>query len=395
MIYFEKKYLNKWSLWMAAVSLCFIYTGCDDSQNTNLDFEYFLEPGFETLESNVDYSGQDKVIDFELYLLEYSVPVVFESELIAYFKQAEHYSNGIEIFEGESVGQKLYNEFLNEDSDLYLLEGILESLRSRRIGTEHDMVQLIVAFVQSIPYELAAEQKYPFETLYLNKGDCSDKSVLMCKLLTLEGYDACLFSYEKAEHMAVGVRIDSGDDYFDGYTYVEATAYNPIGDIPEKLAGGIRVEEDPNVLYPISNGDVSYSEFQETSYFYRQLTQIYGEGYLSTTKDGRILMMEMHQLSSEIDSIKSTQLTIERRIETLESELFETGCSGSVAEEVYESCLELNSQLNKKIEHFNSLSDELNSRVIVYNSTTGKLNQINDVNVGRSELATEFEVTSK
>jgi hypothetical protein len=379
---------------MLAVSLCFIYSGCLDYQNTDLDLEYFLETGLETLESNVDYSGEDKIIDFELYLIEYTMPMVFEPELIAYFKQAEHYTKGIELFEGESVGQKLYNEFLNEDSDLYLLEGILESLRSRTIGTHYDMVQLIVAFVQSIPYEIAEEQKYPFETLYLNKGDCSDKSVLMCKLLLLEGYDACLFSYEKAEHMAVGIRVDT-DDYFDGYAYVEATAYNPIGKIPEKLAGGIRIEENPDILYPISKGDLSYSEFPETAYFYGQLTQVYGEGYLSTRKNGRILMGEIHRLSSEMDSIKSVQQTKEHQIESVEFELAQTGCSGTVAEEVYETCLELTTLLNDEIAHFNSLNDELNSRVKVYNRSTKKLNQINDINDEGNELAIEFDVSSK
>jgi len=375
---------------MLAVSLCFMYSGCGDSKNTNLDLEYFLETGFETLESNVDYSGENRLFDFGLYQLEYSMAVVFELELITYFDRAEHYAKGIELLEGELVDQKLYNAFLSEDSDLYLLEAILESLRGRTIGTEYDMVQLIAAFVQSIPYEIAEEQKYPFETLYLNKGDCSDKSVLMCKLLLLEGYDACLFSYQKAEHMAVGIRVDK-DDYFEGYAYVEATAYNPIGSIPEKLAGGIRIEEDPNVVYPISNGDLSYSEFPKTVYFYSELMQIYGEGYLSTTKSGRVLMVEMHRLSNEIDSIKSVQGTKKLQIDSVEFELTQTGCSGPVAEDVYEICVELNTLLTDEITIFNSLNDNLNSRVKIYNRTTEKLNQINDVNGARNEVAVDFD----
>jgi hypothetical protein len=116
--------------------------------------------------------------------------------------------------------------------------------------------------------------------------------------------------------MAVGIRVDT-DDYFDGYAYVEATAYNPIGKIPEKLAGGISIEEDPDVLYPISNGDLSYSEFPETAYFYNQLTQVYGEGYLSTTKTGRVLTLEMHRLSSVMDSIKSVLQTKKKTISIL------------------------------------------------------------------------------
>jgi len=385
------KYSCRLLIGIFAIVLSTFYVGCNDSSDTSLSVDYLLEDGLEVLESNVDYGGVKKSIEFELYQLAFSMPLVFEKELITHFSEAEHYENGIKLFSGESVGQKLYNEFLNDDNDLYLLEAILESLRNRTIGTEVDMVQLIVAFVQSIPYEIAGPQKYPFETLYLNKGDCSDKSVLLCKLLTLEGYDACLFSYAKAEHMSVGIRVDGDFDYVDGYAYIEATAYNPIGDIPKKLAGGVKIEEEPIVIYSNSNGSNSYEEFPKTISLYKLFTEIYGDGYFSTTNDGRVLMADMHRLSAEMDSLNELQEVEKVQIDSLEFEITEMGCTGTVGNDLYKTCLELTELQNDKVALFNYLNDELNSRVSGYNDKTEKLNHINNIEDRTQELVINFD----
>ncbi|MDA7836750.1 hypothetical protein N9A49_05005 [Salibacteraceae bacterium] len=385
------KYSCRLLIGIFAIVLSTFYMGCNGSSDTNLSVDYLLEQGVETLESDIDYSGVNKLIGFELYQLEFTMPLVFETELITHFDRAEHYEYGIELSSGESVEQKLYNKFLSEDSDLYLLEAILESLRNRTTGTEIDMVQLVVAFVQSIPYEIAEAQKYPFETLYLNKGDCSDKSVLLCKLLTLEGYDACLFSYAKAEHMSVGIRVDGEFQYVDGYAYIEATVYNPIGDIPKKLAGGVKIDEEPIIIYPNSNGSDSYEEFPETISLYNQLTEIYGDGYFSTTNDGRVLMVEMHRMSTEIDSLRELQEGQKLQIDSLEFELTEMGCPVSVENDIYETCKELSGLRNDKVALFNYLNDELNSRVSGYNDKTEKLNHINNIEDRTQELVINFD----
>ena len=184
-------------------------TSCsNDTKSKNFNPDLQLEEDEETISFQGEKGDVDKILKFELYKTKYNLELSFENSVLNHFKNAERNLQYYADEEPENTTQEFYNIFLNDDSDLNLLEGVLESIRNRNIGTEYDMVQLITSFVQSLPYEIAAPQKYPYETLYLNKGDCSDKSVLLCKLLILEGYDACLFSYEKAEHMAVGLKVN-------------------------------------------------------------------------------------------------------------------------------------------------------------------------------------------
>ena len=99
----------------------------------------------------------------------------------------------ISVQEGDQLSsQEYYDLFLHDDNDIIILNDILDQINNRAIGTDFDQVQVIVNFVQSIPYEEAINQKYPIETLYSNKGDCSDKSILPAKLLDLSGFDVCL-----------------------------------------------------------------------------------------------------------------------------------------------------------------------------------------------------------
>jgi hypothetical protein len=66
-----------------------------------------------------------------------------------------------------------------------------------------------------------------------------------------------------------------------------------------------------------------------------------------------------------------------------------------VAEDVYETCMELKTLLSGEIVFFNSLNNELNSKVKIYNRTTKKLNQINNIKDERNEVAIAFDVSSE
>lgn len=66
-----------------------------------------------------------------------------------------------------------------------------------------------------------------------------------------------------------------------------------------------------------------------------------------------------------------------------------------MAEDVYETCMELKTLLSGEIVFFNSLNNELNSKVKIYNRTTKKLNQINNIKDERNEVAIAFDVSSE
>ncbi len=123
------------------------------------------------------------------------------------------------------------------------------SAEAGKLGfTEHQMVELAVLFVQTIPYTkdidstgLQEYPRYPIETLVEGTGDCEDHAILLAELLRSMNYDAILLEY-RDEHMAVGV-ADPGNTYgyhyiFNGksYYYVETTATGwEIGEAPDEF----------------------------------------------------------------------------------------------------------------------------------------------------------------
>jgi len=147
---------------------------------------------------------------FELFKYQYFMWLDLDEQSLAETKEKP---KTIDVYEDENLSDQefndlFYRQFLTDDNDIYTLDEILSLIGNRTVGTDFDLVQVLVSFVQGIPYEEAGPQKYPLETLSLNKGDCSDKSVLLAKLLSMAGYDACLFIYEEAKHMAVGLKVD-------------------------------------------------------------------------------------------------------------------------------------------------------------------------------------------
>jgi predicted transglutaminase-like cysteine proteinase len=141
-----------------------------------------------------------------------------------------------------------YSYYVTDPRDDKELGEIVESFNefALREGLgEEEKLNLVVGFVQSIPYMLDINSKgeseyprYPVETLVDNVGDCEDTAILTASLLNLMGYDAVLL--DVPEHMAVG--ISSGSVPFSGtyyiennkkYYYVETTELGwSIGNIP-------------------------------------------------------------------------------------------------------------------------------------------------------------------
>jgi len=139
---------------------------------------------------------------------------------------------------------------LDPKDDSYI-DTMIEHINSAALKmgyTEVGKVNLVIAFVQGLPYTVDKETKphdeyprYPIETLFDRGGDCEDTSILVAALLDSLGYDTCLLFLEGAHHMAVGVSIGSkyGSYYeHDGkkYYYLETTGKGwKIGEIPTSI----------------------------------------------------------------------------------------------------------------------------------------------------------------
>ncbi|SRX56219.1 hypothetical protein [Aequorivita sp. CIP111184] len=353
-------------------------TSClDNGKTVEFNPDLPLKEETEAITFQGEKGDVDKILKFELYKMKYSLELSFENDILNHFNNAERNLQYYTDEQPENATEEFYNIFLNDDNDLALLEGILESLRNRNIGNDYDMVQLITSFVQSLPYEIAEPQKYPYETLYLNKGDCSDKSVLLCKLFILEGYDVCLFSYDKAKHMSVGLKVDENEDsYNSGYIYIESTAIIPIGEIPTELVGGIKIDEAPNVILPKENGDNTYNEFNNLKLFYSKLTKMYGEEYLSTSIKGKNLLEQMQMLALKNDSLQDEQSSMNHVLDSLKIVITEKGCGGTVPESIYEDCMKINKLYNKFVKNYNNLNTLTVNSNEIYNQKVNLFNSL-------------------
>ena len=116
-----------------------------------------------------------------------------------------------------------------------------------RSFTEIEKINLIISFVQSLPYTSDSVTtsfddypRYPLETLVDEGGDCEDTSILAAALLDALNYDVVLVA--PPGHMAVGVDIDTYGSYYEyegeSYFFLETTGEGwEIGELPENYEG--------------------------------------------------------------------------------------------------------------------------------------------------------------
>ena len=123
--------------------------------------------------------------------------------------------------------------------------------------TESDKINLVILFVQSLPYTVDSVTtgydeypRYPVETLVEMGGDCEDTSILTAALLKAMNYDVILVN--PPGHMAVGVNIPGTYGYSwtwndNKYFYLETTGKGwKIGELPSEY------KEASAYLYPLT-----------------------------------------------------------------------------------------------------------------------------------------------
>lgn len=170
-------------------------------------------------------------------------------------------------------------------------------LREKKNLDSDRYIELVVAFVQAIPYEHHPDDtppKFPVETAAEGTGDCDDKSLLLAAVLSRSGYDIALLDFVNESHMAVGIAGDQNTFGSTGYLYVETTEIRPVGSFPEILANGGRLSEDPLVIR-IGNGTGRYMSGEETAYIKMREK----EAEAVTSQLGTDLALEMVAMRAE------------------------------------------------------------------------------------------------
>lgn len=192
--------------------------------------EFPKKTGLKQITLNATYHGQELTIKQTLY------------------KSADQYYSSDP--DKEDFGNK-YSSFVfsyKEDKTIKELAQNIKSL-GRKLGlTDDQTMDLATSFVQNIPYDkekgalvLSGDGdsgetigRFPYETLYDNKGICTDKSYLMAAIIKEMGYGVSIMVFDKEKHMAVGVKTPSGYTSLNTkYSYLETTNTGfKVGQLP-------------------------------------------------------------------------------------------------------------------------------------------------------------------
>ncbi len=104
---------------------------------------------------------------------------------------------------------RIYLNFACSETLINSLNSQLHDIYKEHFETREDEVLLFMSFVNSIPYKgepidgKVDYWQFPFETLYLNAGDCEDHAFLLANLFYRNGYKSILI--ETTGHIACGI----------------------------------------------------------------------------------------------------------------------------------------------------------------------------------------------
>lgn len=125
-----------------------------------------------------------------------------------------------------------------------------------------EKIEFIVSFIQHINYDTEKAKSdypianFPFETLYLNRGVCTDTSFLAVYWLRYLGYGTAILDFPDSFHSALGIECEVSYSINDsGFCYVETTNYFPFGIVPASLSQGQAIvsEDKINDSFSVDN----------------------------------------------------------------------------------------------------------------------------------------------
>ncbi|NCU44118.1 hypothetical protein EOM71_00375 [Candidatus Falkowbacteria bacterium] len=284
--------------------------------------------------------------------------------------------------------EQYYGQFLTSASQDNIIRQIAEQLQQQAQAnqlTTDQTAELAAAFIQSIPYDQErsdliqqpnnrATPNYPYETLYLNKGVCTDKALLAWLIFRKLGYGTALMSYPAANHMALGITCPTNaTNYSSGYCYIETTQFYHIGLLPSSINGQASSSTESTTLpswqpggnlaepqiYQATAGK-TYNGLTELKNTLRQMTE--------QTSLSQGLRQEISQSQTNLDSQQTS-------LQQQQQQLNQLRANNKIGEynqliPTYNQAVQIYEQ--NRQEH-NQKIDQLNQSVAQYNQLLNKL----------------------
>lgn len=287
------------------------------------------------------------------------------------------YKNSSKVFtyyssqQPDNLREAFYNLFFNIKSGDKSLDEIVVKLKkvaTDNSWTSDELLEFTVSFVQYIPYDKAKISSgsgvndnpyFPYETLYLNKGVCSDKTFLAVALLRKLGYGAAILDFPDINHSALGFACPKEFSINNsGYCYGETTNYFPLGVIPQNINNGQAQNEDSfdNLFSTTNLGKIEI--YQKSS------GKIYGGilGLKNKIENIKLIKSDLNSKQIEIDSLNALTNSKNEHISSLKINLDSLYSSGRISE------------YNSLVVSYNVLINEYNLDIAAYKE---KINEYN------------------
>jgi tetratricopeptide (TPR) repeat protein len=192
-------------------------------------------------------------------------------------------------------GRELYMSLLDEKKQGEELSKLINLIKLSA-DTPEDQARIAISLVQKIPYDyeksnrIASGQggttiRYPYQTLYDNKGVCSDKSVLLVYLLRELGFNTALLEFQKEMHIVVGIKCDSKYSYGNtGYAFIETTGPSIPTDSQLNYRNIGKLTSKPDIFLTSSGSEFftiseEYSDAQEWNLLLQMENQLDSRHY--------------------------------------------------------------------------------------------------------------------
>ena len=259
----------------------------------------------------------------------------------------------------DNWSSEYYRSFIFDPSQELLYESILGEFRILKDDLSLDSdryAELIIAYVQSIPYKtdsIRTEPKFTIETVYENSGDCDDKSLLAAALLSREGYNVVLFEFKKEEHMAVGIKSSGCFFKNTGYSYMEVTGPNYLGWPLIEVNENLLIESEPYVVL-IDGGATRYNSCSQVLSIYAAMTD--------SEENAKNLETDISEKKKELEIIYDEIGSLSERMKNLKNNGDIFNYNRLVPK--YNSKI---SEYNLKNEALKSLTNRYNRYVEIYN----------------------------
>lgn len=251
--------------------------------NSDLNKINTIETSY-NIENKDNYNADKRYYSFIYNNLDYVLNLNLNTDLYLYYsnqdKTLSYYKDNPPL----DLRDSFYNIFLQTNSSDTAISDLIVKAKeiSQDLNLNDDQfAEFIISLVQYIPYDFSkistslvnTSPYYPYESLYLNKGVCSDKAFLGLQILRELGYGSAILDFPEANHSALGISCPNKYSVNNsGYCFIETTNYFPFAVVPKTITEGqaesLNISDFSNIFSADHFGEMNIFQAREGKVYY-------------------------------------------------------------------------------------------------------------------------------